>query len=594
MAASAAVPEPIRRAFWGGFRLGQATPLGVYSGTGAPSGDQGGAEGVQVYHRRDAASVDAALYVSVDTGTTWLPFQTSGPGGTQSDLIFDAATELTIAAGIVTATQGYHRIDTEADAASDALDSILGGTAGELLILRAESAARTVVVTHGVGANLIACPGGLSVSLAEATDWVLLAYNGTQWAVLAGSTLVGEFQPKDAELTALAGLVSAADRLPYFNGAGTATMATFTAAGRAIVDDATAADQRTTLGVGTGDSPQFAGLHVTGAVAFDGGSVLIDAEQIDLRANYLLENVDYTAAVAVTGGVVVNYLPTATATTTVGTGVVTAGVDGVSDPTITTAGAATFAAGDIVQVSGSANNGENDGLYEVVSHAANLLTLRSTAAGVTDRLEPWTQDQLVANVGDVGIALTKVGVAILRAGTDGAWEVAIGNATPFTYSDLYRVGGTDVAVADGGTAASTAADARTNLGAQTAASLAVPSLTAGVEAANAIPVTVALKDGDGSALARVQRLKCQLVAADGIVGLVGAWTLAETGAGTEVTTTARPTLYVETDAAGAAEVTVTDVSAAYVGTVYLEVTPVSVAGAAQVPGMPTMIALVFA
>jgi len=53
----------------------------------------------------------------------------------------------------------------------------------------------------------------------------------------------------DLELGALAGLTSAADKVPYFTGSGAASVADFTAAGRALVDDASAAAQRATLSI---------------------------------------------------------------------------------------------------------------------------------------------------------------------------------------------------------------------------------------------------------------------------------------------------------------------------------------------------------
>jgi len=87
---------------------------------------------------------------------------------------------------------------------------------------------------------------------------------GTGLTLSAGSLAVtgSTYQPLDSELTALAGLVSAADRLPYFTGSGAASLATFTTAGRNLLDDASASDQRTTLGVGTGDSPQFTAINL--------------------------------------------------------------------------------------------------------------------------------------------------------------------------------------------------------------------------------------------------------------------------------------------------------------------------------------------
>lgn len=95
-----------------------------------------------------------------------------------------ASTELTIASGAVTANANFYRVDTEGDAASDDLDTITVGSEvadGFLLFLRAENAARTVVIKHNTG-NIL-CVGNNDISLDDSHDWVLLIYDGnlTKW-----------------------------------------------------------------------------------------------------------------------------------------------------------------------------------------------------------------------------------------------------------------------------------------------------------------------------------------------------------------------------------------------------------------------------
>lgn len=63
--------------------------------------------------------------------------------------------------------------------------------------------------------------------------------------------LDAEKQPKDPTLTAFAGLTTAADKLPYATGVDTFSTTDFTAAARTFAAQATAADQRTALGLGT-------------------------------------------------------------------------------------------------------------------------------------------------------------------------------------------------------------------------------------------------------------------------------------------------------------------------------------------------------
>ncbi|WP_410756443.1 phage tail protein [Citrobacter youngae] len=68
------------------------------------------------------------------------------------------------------------------------------------------------------------------------------------------SYILGNFQPLDPTLTALATLVGAANKLPYFNGDDTAALTDFTQVGRDIIGKNTIADILTYLGLGDGSA----------------------------------------------------------------------------------------------------------------------------------------------------------------------------------------------------------------------------------------------------------------------------------------------------------------------------------------------------
>ena len=70
----------------------------------------------------------------------------------KENIALDAAVELTISAGgAVTKTKSYHHIDTASDDPTDDLDTINGGSDGDILLLHAEHTDRTIVLKNETG-----------------------------------------------------------------------------------------------------------------------------------------------------------------------------------------------------------------------------------------------------------------------------------------------------------------------------------------------------------------------------------------------------------------------------------------------------------
>ena len=295
--------------------------------------------GAFTFVEQGTANADAGFVLTTDgtitVGTTDLAFtQFSGAGAISAgDGLSKSGTtisaDLKANSGLVI-TSGEIALDLDASGISGSLGIADGGTnatsAGDArtnlgVAIGSDVQAHNAILDDVAGLTQAANKGiffdtnstAATFDLTSAGRALLDDADAAAQRTTLGLAIGTNVQAANSNLSAIAGLTSAADKLAYFTGSGTAAVADLTSFARTLLDDADASTARSTLGLAIGSNVQAYNAQLAAFAALDdsdgnfvvgSGSTFVVESGATARTSLGLGSIATQAAnsVAITGG----------------------------------------------------------------------------------------------------------------------------------------------------------------------------------------------------------------------------------------------------------------------------------------------------
>jgi hypothetical protein len=271
----------------------------------------------------------------------------------------------------------------------------------------------TASLATSLTATLAIAGGGTGATTAAAAR--------TNLGVVIGT----DVQAFNSNLSAVSGLTSAADRIPYFTGAGTAALATYTAYARTLTAAVDAAAARTTLGsvIGTDVQGYAANLAALSGLATAGIYVRTGAGTAAIRSLVAGTNCTITNPDGVSGNITIN---ATTQSPVAGTGVSVVGTTVSIGQAVATTSNVTFATidGSTIRSTG-----------EVIAYYASDRNLKENITDIPDalakvnhiggKLYDWTDEYIAKAGGADDYFMQKSDFGVIAQDVEEVFPVAI-------------------------------------------------------------------------------------------------------------------------------------------------------------------------